>query len=91
MDYYIEKLKSKIISAYFGDIFLVIVNDYASIKEVFTREEFDGRVTVLETIKDRAFGKQLGNARAITCLYTFYFIYFLAYAQYTIPVSFAYK
>ncbi|XP_012221588.1 probable cytochrome P450 304a1 [Linepithema humile] len=60
VDYYTKKLKSKIISGYFGDFFLVIVNDYASIKEVFTREEFDGRVTCLETINDRAFGKKLG-------------------------------
>lgn len=60
IDYYVKKLKSKIISCYFGDFFVVIVNDYKNIKEVFSREEFSGRVTNADFINDRAFGKELG-------------------------------
>lgn len=60
VDYYVKKLKSKIISCYFGDVFIIIVNDYESIKEVLSREEFDNRVTNADFIKDRAFGKELG-------------------------------
>ncbi|XP_018357138.1 PREDICTED: probable cytochrome P450 304a1 [Trachymyrmex septentrionalis] len=59
IDYYVKKLKSKIISCYMGDNFTIIVNDYKSIKEVLSREEFDGRV-ITAHIKDRAFGKELG-------------------------------
>ncbi|XP_018047195.1 PREDICTED: probable cytochrome P450 304a1 [Atta colombica] len=60
IDYYVKKLKSKVISCYMGDSFTIIVNDYKSIKEVLSREEFDGRVTTAQHIKDRAFGKELG-------------------------------
>ncbi|XP_011639779.1 probable cytochrome P450 304a1 [Pogonomyrmex barbatus] len=59
IDYYVKKLKSKIISCYMGNDFVIIVNDYQNIKEVLAREEFDGRVSV-QTIRDRAFGKNLG-------------------------------
>ncbi|XP_018364794.1 PREDICTED: probable cytochrome P450 304a1 [Trachymyrmex cornetzi] len=60
IDYYVKKLKSKIISCYMGDNFIIIVNDYKSIKEVLSREEFDGRITTAQYLKDRAFGKELG-------------------------------
>ncbi|XP_072767521.1 probable cytochrome P450 304a1 [Anoplolepis gracilipes] len=60
LDYYAKKLKSKLFSCYFGDYFVVIANDYANIKEIFSREEFDGRVTSADYIKDRAFKKELG-------------------------------
>lgn len=63
IDYYVKKLKSKIISCYMGDIFTVIVNDYKNIKEVLSREEFAGRITNADFIKDRAFGKELGNEK----------------------------
>ncbi|XP_025988557.2 uncharacterized protein LOC113003430 [Solenopsis invicta] len=59
IDYYVKKLKSKIISCYFGDQFVVIANDYESIKQVLAREEFDGRVTA-PFLLDRSFGKDLG-------------------------------
>ncbi|XP_071566707.1 probable cytochrome P450 304a1 [Temnothorax nylanderi] len=60
IDYYVKKLKSKIIGCYMGDYFTVIVNDYDSIKEVLTRDEFSARITDVDFIKDRAFGKELG-------------------------------
>ncbi|XP_011880568.1 PREDICTED: probable cytochrome P450 304a1 isoform X1 [Vollenhovia emeryi] len=60
IDYYVKKLKSKIISCYMGNYFAIIVNDYESIKEVLSRSEFDGRLTNVHHIKDRAFGKELG-------------------------------
>lgn len=63
IDYYVKKLKSKIISCYMGDNFSIIVNDYESIKEVLARDEFDGRITNAEFLKDRAFGKELGNEK----------------------------
>ncbi|KAL0105457.1 hypothetical protein PUN28_016846 [Cardiocondyla obscurior] len=60
IDYYVKKLKSTIVSCYMGDFLTVIVNDYKNIKEVLAREEFDGRITNADFIKDRAFGKELG-------------------------------
>lgn len=44
-----------------GDTFVIVVNDYKNIKEVFSRDEFDGRVTNVDFLKDRAFGKELGK------------------------------
>lgn len=63
IDYYARKLKSKLFSCYFGDYFVVIANDYVNIKEILSREEFDGRITNADYIKDRAFKKELGNMR----------------------------
>ncbi|KAF7987707.1 hypothetical protein HCN44_003570 [Aphidius gifuensis] len=57
--YYVKKFKSKIISCYLGNAFVVIVNDYAGIKEVLNRKEFDGRA-ISDVMKIRAFGKTLG-------------------------------
>ncbi|XP_076180080.1 putative cytochrome P450 304a1 [Ptiloglossa arizonensis] len=58
--YYIDKLQSKVVACYFGPIFAVIANDYASIKEVFKKEEFSGRPADVDVVKARAFGKKLG-------------------------------
>ncbi|XP_066586643.1 probable cytochrome P450 304a1 [Prorops nasuta] len=58
--YYTKKYKSKIISLYMGNTFTIVANDYKSIKEIFTKEEFDGRVTDTDVIMERAFKKQLG-------------------------------
>ncbi|XP_036145764.1 probable cytochrome P450 304a1 isoform X2 [Monomorium pharaonis] len=60
LNYYVKKLNSKIISCYMGSFFVIIVNDYKSIKEVLGRDEFDGRITNADFLKDRAFGKELG-------------------------------
>ncbi|XP_050455199.1 probable cytochrome P450 304a1 isoform X2 [Cataglyphis hispanica] len=60
IEYYAKKLNSKLFSCYFGDYFVVIANDYANIKEILSREEFDGRITNADYIKDRAFKKELG-------------------------------
>lgn len=61
IDYYAKKLKSNLFSCYLGDYFVVIANDYTNIKEILSREEFDGRITNADFIKDRAFKKELGN------------------------------
>lgn len=66
--HYMKKLKSKIISCYIGDVFTVVVNDYDTIKEVFVREEFDGRVTNGFSALARAFDQELGK-RIIVCSY----------------------
>ncbi|KAG7197683.1 hypothetical protein KM043_014445 [Ampulex compressa] len=58
--YYANKLKSKIVSCYFGPYFVIIVNDYHGIKEVLGRPEFDGRLSDAQLFKDRAFGRKLG-------------------------------
>ncbi|KAK2575389.1 hypothetical protein KPH14_001053 [Odynerus spinipes] len=58
--YYTKKLKSKLISCYLGSFFTVIANDYATIKEVSMREEFDGRISEGFIAKKRAFDKKLG-------------------------------
>lgn len=68
MAYYAKKLNSKLYSCYMGDYFVVIANDYTNVKEILSREEFDGRVTDADYIKDRAFKKKLGNARH-SCLF----------------------
>ncbi|EFN65051.1 Probable cytochrome P450 304a1 [Camponotus floridanus] len=60
LDYYARKLKSNLFSCYLGEYFAVIANDYANIKEILSREEFDGRITNIDYIKDRAFKKKLG-------------------------------
>ncbi|CAL1679557.1 unnamed protein product [Lasius platythorax] len=60
MAYYAKKLNSKLYSCYMGDYFVVIANDYTNVKEILSREEFDGRVTGADYIKDRAFKKILG-------------------------------
>nr|XP_050869101.1 probable cytochrome P450 304a1 [Vespula vulgaris]XP_050869102.1 probable cytochrome P450 304a1 [Vespula vulgaris] len=58
--YYSKKLKSKVISCYLGSFFTVIANDYASVKELLLKEEFDGRLSDAYFIKARAFNKKLG-------------------------------
>ncbi|XP_011146960.2 probable cytochrome P450 304a1 [Harpegnathos saltator] len=60
VEYYTKRLKSKIIGCYLGSFWVVIANDYASIKEVLKRDEFDGRITEVPVIKARSFGKTLG-------------------------------
>nr|XP_003703633.1 PREDICTED: probable cytochrome P450 304a1 isoform X1 [Megachile rotundata] len=60
ISYYIKKLHSKILTCYFGGFMAIVANDYESIKEILTREEFDGRATVIDVFKARAFGKELG-------------------------------
>ena len=69
IDYYVKKLKSKIISCYMGDHLVIIVNDYKNVKEVLARDEFDGRVTA-PFLLDRSFGKDLGNEK-YNYLFTF--------------------
>jgi len=75
-DYYVKKFKSKIISCYIGDHFAIVANDYESIKEILARDDFDGRVFA-EFIRDRAFGKDLGNEK-----YNYLFIFQCMYAIY---------
>ncbi|XP_076644545.1 putative cytochrome P450 304a1 [Halictus rubicundus] len=58
--YYIDKLKSKVVSCYLGPYFAVIANDYDSIKEVFKNEAFDGRGIEVDVLKVRAFGSSYG-------------------------------
>ncbi|XP_029169957.1 probable cytochrome P450 304a1 [Nylanderia fulva] len=60
MEYYAKKLNSKLYSCYMGDYFAVIANDYANVKEILSKEEYDGRITDADFIKDRAFKKKLG-------------------------------
>lgn len=38
----------------------VIANDYKSIKEILSRDDFDGRPTTIDAILSRAYGKELG-------------------------------
>ncbi|XP_076681205.1 putative cytochrome P450 304a1 [Andrena cerasifolii] len=58
--YYVDKLKSKLVTCYLGGIFCIVVNDYSTIKEVFLREDFDGRPIEVDVVKARALGKKLG-------------------------------
>ncbi|XP_017753929.1 PREDICTED: probable cytochrome P450 304a1 [Eufriesea mexicana] len=58
--YYANKLQSKVVTCYFGPYIAVIANDYKSVKEILSRDDFDGRVTTIDAILARAFGKQLG-------------------------------
>uniref|UniRef100_A0A348G630 Cytochrome P450 2 n=1 Tax=Odontomachus monticola TaxID=613454 RepID=A0A348G630_ODOMO len=58
--YYAKKLKSNIIGCHLGSFWAVAANDYASIKEILTKDDFDGRVSDVEVVKARAFGKKLG-------------------------------
>ncbi|XP_054009632.1 probable cytochrome P450 304a1 [Hylaeus anthracinus] len=58
--YYVNKLKSKVVACYLGPFYTIIANDYESIKEVFKKEDFDGRPSDLHIAKARAFGEKLG-------------------------------
>lgn len=58
--YYVNKLQSKIVTCYFGGFKTIIANDYKSIKEVLTKQEFDGRPIGIDIVLQRAFGKSLG-------------------------------
>ncbi|CAL7939199.1 unnamed protein product [Xylocopa violacea] len=60
IQYYVNKLRSRILTCYLGDAMAVIVTDYKSIKEVLSREEFDGRTSEIDIILDRSFRKKLG-------------------------------
>ncbi|XP_046817600.1 probable cytochrome P450 304a1 isoform X1 [Vespa crabro] len=60
LGYFSKKLKSKLISCYFGPFFTVIANDYENVKEILLREEFDGKLSDSYFIKSRAFNKKLG-------------------------------
>jgi len=65
----VKKLKSKLISCYLGDYFVIVANDYESIKEILAKDDFDGRVSA-ELTRDRSFGKDLGNEK-----YNYLFIF----------------
>ncbi|XP_015429299.1 PREDICTED: probable cytochrome P450 304a1 [Dufourea novaeangliae] len=58
--YYADKLKSKVLTCYLGPFYCVVANDYKSIKEIYVKEEFSGRLTEVDILKARAFGKTLG-------------------------------
>ncbi|XP_076761436.1 farnesoate epoxidase-like [Xylocopa sonorina] len=58
--YYVNKLRSKIITCYLGSAMTIFVTDYNAIKEVLLKEEFDGRTSDVGFLLDRAFGKKLG-------------------------------
>ncbi|CAL7939200.1 unnamed protein product [Xylocopa violacea] len=60
VQYYANKLQSAIVTCYFGGLMTFIANDYNSIKEVLSKEEFDGRLANGHLFLDRAFGEQLG-------------------------------
>ncbi|XP_043588681.1 probable cytochrome P450 304a1 isoform X2 [Bombus pyrosoma] len=58
--YYANKLKSKVLTCHFGGIVSVIANDYNSIKEVLTKDDFDGRTSNIDVLLARSFGESLG-------------------------------
>ncbi|KOX76113.1 hypothetical protein WN51_11828 [Melipona quadrifasciata] len=58
--YYTNKLKSKVLTCYFGGFMTVVASDYNSIKEVLINSDFDGRVSTIDVILARAFGQSLG-------------------------------
>lgn len=58
--HYVNKLQSKIVTCYFGSHKTIIANDYKSIKEVLTKQEFNGRPINVDIVLQRAFGKSLG-------------------------------
>lgn len=60
--YYVDKLKSKLLTCYLGGVFCIVVSDYSTIKEVFLREDFDGRPIEVDVVKARALGKKLGTS-----------------------------
>ena len=60
MTYYTNKLKSKVLTCYFGGFMTVIANDYNSIKEVLTNNDFNGRLSNVDVVLARAFGQSLG-------------------------------
>lgn len=59
--HYITKLQSKVITCYLGAFMTVIANDYNSVKEVLTKDDFDGRPTTVDVLLARSFGKKLGT------------------------------
>lgn len=58
--YYANKLKSKVLTCHFGGIVTVVANDYNSIKEVLTKDDFDGRADNIDVLLARSFGESLG-------------------------------
>ncbi|XP_033353024.1 probable cytochrome P450 304a1 isoform X1 [Bombus vosnesenskii] len=58
--YYANKLKSKVLTCHFGGIVTVVANDYNSIKEVLTKDDFDGRAGNIDVLLARSFGESLG-------------------------------
>lgn len=60
MTYYANKLKSKVLTCHFGGIVTVVANDYNSIKEVLTKNDFDGRAGNKDVLLARSFGESLG-------------------------------
>ncbi|XP_017793323.1 PREDICTED: probable cytochrome P450 304a1 [Habropoda laboriosa] len=60
VQYYVNKLQSKVVTCYFGSFMAIIANDYKNIREVLSREDFDGRPTEIDVFQARSFGKKLG-------------------------------
>lgn len=60
LQYYVNKLKSKVVTCYLGPYCSIVANDYNSIKEMFMNGDFDGRPTEIDVLKARAFGSTLG-------------------------------
>ncbi|XP_017885498.1 probable cytochrome P450 304a1 [Ceratina calcarata] len=60
LPYYTKKLKSGLVTCYMGSFLTIIANDYDSIKEVLTREEFDGREAGIDILLERSFREKLG-------------------------------
>ncbi|XP_068631506.1 probable cytochrome P450 304a1 isoform X2 [Battus philenor] len=56
---YSKEYKSKVIGMFLGDIPAVVVNDPKLLREVLTREEFDGRTDTI-TSRLRSYWKKLG-------------------------------
>ncbi|CAL7939197.1 unnamed protein product [Xylocopa violacea] len=58
--YYAHKLRSSIVTCYLGNTVTIIASDYSSVKDILTREEFDGRLMNLTTTLSAGYGKPLG-------------------------------
>ncbi|KAJ8727453.1 hypothetical protein PYW07_001572 [Mythimna separata] len=54
-----EKYKTKVIGCFMGPVPTIVINDPALIKEMLTREEFDGRMDII-LFRLRSFWKKLG-------------------------------
>ena len=55
-----QKYKTSILGLYFGDIPAVVVHDYDSIRQVFTRPEFQGRLKI-PVLNMLTYNKNLGE------------------------------
>lgn len=54
-----EKYQTKIIGLFMGPVPTIVLNDPAHIKEMFNREEFDGRMDII-LFRLRSYWKKLG-------------------------------